>query len=193
MNRGIVSAVLATCLLAPIGAQAEVLNEAKGAVSRADGVIDLAIGAPASADLAELLEALAASPARQVRLSVSEAVPDREGLLSRLEETATDRPGWLVCSEWFTDQLPGGTESADYLSANLGGALLFIDNGAPTDVFDNPESDIVAAIENDPAFAGLGVEGGEAFRITDFETYDRGAFYLMANLNWVGGDRPDGC
>lgn len=139
------------------------------AVTQADGAVDVVLAVEPDPDrLSNVLSLLAIGTADQVRFSATYDVPGRREALAGIERFArANGLAWAVCPNWWL------SPDVDYLAAeireDLGGSLVFIDNGPSSDAPDNPDADLAAAMREDPAFAG--VLGPDARRVEDAADY----------------------
>ena len=138
-------------------------------VTQTDGSIDVVFATkPDPERLADFLSLMVVATAQQVRFSATFNAEDRIETLRSVEDfiTSTGVP-WHVCHGWWLS--PDADYSETVVRDDLGGSLIFIDNGQSSDVVDNPAADMVAALTADPIFGGTFV--GNAQRVDDTGKY----------------------
>lgn len=138
-------------------------------VTQADGTVDVVFAdRPDAATLEYFLSLMVLGTAEQVRFS---ATYSAEGRLETLREIETfieaNGMPWHVCHGWWLS--PDDDYAASVVKDRLGGSVILIDNGPSSDVVDNPDADLSAALTADPVFAGI--FGSGAARVEDPSDY----------------------
>ncbi len=169
------------------GARAAWNNLVLGA-TQTDGSIDVVIAAsPDPAALGTLLDLMVLQSGFQVRFSIFHDVEARREVLAQIyafrEATGTDL---LVCRTWWA--WSDADRFAALLRNRFGGSVVFIDNGASSDAFDNPSSDYIAAMRLDPMFAAALSDAPH--RVTDGEDYLAALEMFWQQIN--SQNMPDG-
>ena len=169
------------------GARAAWNNLVLGA-TQTDGSIDVVIAAsPDPAALGTLLDLMVLQSGFQVRFSIFHDVEARREVLAQIyafrEATGTDL---LVCRTWWA--WSDADRFAALLRDRFGGSVVFIDNGASSDAFDNPSSDYIAAMRLDPMFAAALSDAPH--RVTDGEDYLAALEMFWQQIN--SQNMPDG-
>lgn len=138
-------------------------------VTQTDGTVSIVFASePDSDQLEYFLSLMVISTADQVRFSATYDLDNRNGLLEGLEAfIGANGVPWHVCRGWWMS--PDDDYSAALIREDFGGSLVFIDNGQSSDVVDNPEADLNAALTADPVFAGM--FGSDPRRVESGEEY----------------------
>lgn len=170
-----------SCLGIMAHAQDAVLDARVGLVNAlmsVDGSVDVVVLSEPEDDqwLTDVIGVLQVSTADQVRFSVGYDVPGKGALYTLFDDARPDDgTEWHVCREWFLN--PDHGRLANDAAVKLGGGVLLIDNGATSQIVDNPDASFDEAMAEDPAFKGL---FGETALIEDGAEYQE-----TVTLVWV--------
>lgn len=180
MKQRQLSAILAVacCVATPLVAQTSAQSRLGLALAATSGSVDVVLGAePGDQWLEALLKNLSASSAYQVRFSTVPYGPSSRETMGVVEDFISENGlDWHVCHGWWLS--PDDDYVGPFINEQLGGSMIFFDEGPTSDVIDNPNADIALGIEADAVFSG--VLQGEADRVRDPALY-----YEAVNAIWT--------